>query len=105
MHEFQFSGNFSAISDQVSSLLAAPENCGVFLDLNGTLVLPIHAENPREYRQIPNSGEAVAECLRPKRVRNRLTSRPQACATLQEMVVKGVFDCNTLRTLCIKRFK
>lgn len=33
---------------------------GAFLDLNGTLVLPIHAENPREYRQIPNSGEAVA---------------------------------------------
>ena len=28
--------------------------------MNGTLVVPIHAENPREYRQIPNSCEAVA---------------------------------------------
>jgi len=37
---------------------------GVFLDLNGTLVLPIHAENPREYRQIANSGEAVVRRAR-----------------------------------------
>ena len=36
----------------------------VFLDLNGTVVLPIHAENPREYRQIPNSGEAVVRHAR-----------------------------------------
>ena len=36
------------------------ERRGVFLDLNGTLVLPNYAENPREYRQIPNSGEALS---------------------------------------------
>jgi histidinol-phosphate phosphatase family protein len=32
----------------------------VFLDLNGTLVLPVQAERPVEYRLIPGAAEAVA---------------------------------------------
>jgi len=32
----------------------------VFLDLNGTLVMPIYAEAPREYQPIPHSAKAVA---------------------------------------------
>jgi len=37
-----------------------PRRRAVFLDLNGTLVLPIKVATPREYRQIPGSPEAVA---------------------------------------------
>ena len=32
----------------------------VFLDLNGTLVLPVLADSPREYQLIAESAEAVA---------------------------------------------
>lgn len=32
----------------------------VFLDLNGTLVLPLFVDDPKEYRVIPQSPEAVA---------------------------------------------
>lgn len=33
---------------------------GVFLDLNGTLVLPVQVDRPVEYRPIPGAAEAVA---------------------------------------------
>ena len=57
---------------------------GVFLDLNGTLVVPIHAENPREYRQIPNSCEAVA----------MLCAAGFVCpvVTVQSRVGKGIYS-------------
>ncbi len=37
-----------------------PHRLGVFLDLNGTLVLPITPEHPREYYAIAGAADAVA---------------------------------------------
>lgn len=40
--------------------MAAPtKRRGVFLDLGGTIVLPIRVESPDEYRRIPRAAEAI----------------------------------------------
>jgi D-glycero-D-manno-heptose 1,7-bisphosphate phosphatase len=56
----------------------------VFLDLNGTLVMPILVEHPRELRLVPDAAAAVA----------RLSSAGFICpvVTVQSRIAKGTFS-------------
>lgn len=58
-------------------------NRAVFLDLNGTLVLPVKVNNPREYRLIAGSIEAV----------KMLNAAGFICPviTVQSRIEKGIF--------------
>jgi D-glycero-D-manno-heptose 1,7-bisphosphate phosphatase len=62
----------------------------VFLDLNGTLVLPVQAESPWEYRAIPGSVEAVA----------RLGEAGFVCpvVTVQSRIGKGMYSKQEFRS-------
>jgi histidinol-phosphate phosphatase family protein len=55
----------------------------VFLDLNGTLVLPLQVNNPIEYQAIPTASEAVARLCR--------TGFICPVVTVQSRIGKGIF--------------
>ena len=57
---------------------------GVFLDLNGTLVLPIKADNPWQYQLIPHAADAVATLCR--------AGFLCPVVTVQSRVGKGMFS-------------
>lgn len=64
--------------------MSAAEPCrAVFLDLNGTLVLPLLVERPVEYRLIAGAGEAL----------RLLRSGGFVCpvVTVQSRIEKGVY--------------
>jgi len=56
----------------------------VFLDLNGTLVLPLQVNNPFEYRAIPHAAEAVVSLCRAGFI--------CPVVTVQSRIGKGVFS-------------
>ena len=61
----------------------------VFLDLNGTLVLPIQASNPGQYRLIPHAAAAVATLCRAGFI--------CPVVTVQSRVGKGMFSESEFR--------
>ncbi len=62
----------------------------VFLDLNGTLVMPVQAESPDAYRTIPGAASAVAQ----------LNSKGFLCPviTVQSRIAKGLYTETDFRT-------
>ncbi len=62
----------------------------VFLDLNGTLVMPVQAESPDEYQTIPGCAEAVA----------LLNGAGFACpvVTVQSRIAKGLYSEQDFRS-------
>lgn len=61
----------------------------IFLDLNGTLVLPIQVNNPFEYQAIPRAAEAVATLCRAGFV--------CPVVTVQSRIGKGTFSESEFR--------
>ena len=66
-----------------------PSRKAVFLDLNGTLVLPITPEHPREYYAIADAADAVALLCRAGLV--------CAVVTVQSRVEKGLYSEDDFR--------
>ncbi len=62
----------------------------VFLDLNGTLVMPVQAESPDAYRVIPRAASAIAQ----------LNRKGFLCpvVTVQSRIAKGLYTETDFRT-------
>jgi len=68
----------------IARMIGAEVRRAVFLDLNGTLVLPLQVNDPIEYQAIPHAAEAVA----------RLCRAGFICpvVTVQSRIGKGIFS-------------